>query len=57
MNQKSIANAALLVATMLTAIFTTALPFGLKRAEGQIIIPIPGRPDSTESRSEQNIIL
>ena len=56
MNQKSIAIAALLAATMLTAVFTTALPFGLKTAEGQIIIPTPGRPDSTESGSEQNII-
>ena len=78
MNQKSIAIAAILSATIFTAVFTTAPPFSLKSAEGQIIIPIPGRdgcpvgyernssgvcvpntrppPDTTESRTEQNII-
>ena len=36
MNQKSIAIAAVLAATMLTAVFTTAPPFSLKSAEGQL---------------------
>jgi hypothetical protein len=36
MNQKSIAIAAILAATMLTAVFTTAPPFGLKSADGQL---------------------
>jgi hypothetical protein len=35
MNQKSIAIVAILAATMLTAVFTTAPPFSLKSAEGQ----------------------
>jgi hypothetical protein len=56
MNQKSIAIAAILSATIFTALFTTAPPFNMKDAEGQIIIPILGRQDTTESRSEQNII-
>ena len=41
MKQKSIAIVAILSATMLTAVFTTALPFGLKGAEGQ---PLPACP-------------
>ena len=41
MNQKSIAIVAILAATMLTAVFTTAQPFGLKSAEGQ---PLPTCP-------------
>jgi hypothetical protein len=36
MNQKSIAIAVILSAKMLTAIFTTAPPFSLKSAEGQL---------------------
>jgi hypothetical protein len=36
MNQKSIAIAAILAAIMLTAVFTTAPPFSLKSAEGQL---------------------
>jgi hypothetical protein len=43
MNQKSIAIAAVLAATMLMAIFATTPPFNIKDAEGQIIIQIPGR--------------
>ncbi|MGI8831063.1 MAG: hypothetical protein ACR2IS_00335 [Nitrososphaeraceae archaeon] len=35
MNQKSIAIVAILAATILTAVFTTAPPFSLKSAEGQ----------------------
>ena len=35
MNQKSIAIVAVLAATMLTAVFTTAPPLSLKSAEGQ----------------------
>ena len=54
MNQKSIAIAAILAARMLTAVFSTALPLGLKSAEGQIIIPTPGRTETTENRT--NII-
>ena len=52
MNQKSIAIVALLSATMLVAVFTTTLPFGLKSAEGQIIIPIPGRRLPRRTRAE-----
>ena len=37
MKQKSIAIVAILSATMLTAVFTTTLPFGLKSAEGQTL--------------------
>ena len=39
MRQKSIAIVATLSATMLTAVFTTTLPFGLKSAEGQLPPP------------------
>ena len=72
MNQKSIAIVAILSATMLTAVFTTAPPFSLRSAEGQTLEPCPvgyhrnaagicvpdiiTPPDTTESRSEQNII-
>ena len=72
MKQKSIAIVAILSATILTAVFTTALPFGLKGAEGQSLPSCPSgfyrnaagicvpntRPprDTTESRTEQNII-
>lgn len=75
MNQKSIAIVAILSATLLTAVFTTTLPFGLKDAEGQlppptircpvgyernsngVCVPITRPPpDTTESRTEQNII-
>jgi hypothetical protein len=41
MNQKSIAIVAILSATMLTAVFTTAPPFSLKSAEGQTIGTCP----------------
>jgi hypothetical protein len=41
MNQKSIAIAAILAATMLTAVFTTASPFSLKSAEGQSLTSCP----------------
>ena len=41
MKQKSIAIVAILSATMLAAVFTTTLPFGLKSAEGQSIMPCP----------------
>ena len=40
MKQKSIAIVAILSATMLTAVFTTTLPFGLKGAEGQLTIDV-----------------
>jgi hypothetical protein len=43
MNRKSIAITAVLTVTMLTALFTTISPFSMNDAEGQIIIPIPGR--------------
>jgi hypothetical protein len=58
MNQKSIAIAAILAATMLTAVFTTAPPFNMKDAEGQTIIQIPGRDTlpTSENRTEQNIV-
>ena len=75
MRQKSIAIVATLSATMLTAVFTTTLPFGLKSAEGQLPPPtircsvgyerdssglcVPNTrppPDTTESRTDQNII-
>ena len=75
MKQKSIAIVAILSATMLTAVFTTTLPFGLKGAEGQLPPPtircpvgyerdsiglcvpnIRPPPDTTESRTDQNII-
>jgi hypothetical protein len=58
MNQKSIAIAAVLAATMLMAIFATTPPFNIKDAEGQIIIQIPGRDTSptSENRTEQNIV-
>ena len=72
MKQKSIAIVAISSATMLTAVFTTTLPFGLNGAEGQPLpacppgyernilgICVPNTrppPDTTESRSEQNII-
>ena len=71
MKQKSIAIAAILATTMLTAVFTTTLPFGLKGAEGQlqscpvgyvrdssgVCVPITRLPpDTTENRTEQNII-
>jgi hypothetical protein len=41
MYQKSIAIAAILAATMLTAVFTTASPFSLKSAEGQSLTSCP----------------
>jgi hypothetical protein len=41
MNQKSIAIVAILSATMLTAVFTTALPFGLESAEGSSLGQCP----------------
>jgi uncharacterized membrane protein len=58
MNQKSIAIAAILAVTMLTAVFTTAPPFSLKSAEGQTIIQTPGRVTlpTSENRTEQNIV-
>ena len=71
MKQKSIAIVAILAATMLTAVFTTTPPFGLKSAEASlsacpvgyernssgICVPITRPPpDTTESRTEQNII-
>ena len=71
MKQKSIAIVAILSATMLTAVFTTTLPFGLNVAEGQplpacppgyernilgICVPNTRPPPDTTERSEQNII-
>jgi hypothetical protein len=75
MNQKSIAIASILSATIFTAVFTTTLPFSMKSAEGQlppptircpvgyerdssgVCVPITRPPpDTTESRTEQNII-
>jgi hypothetical protein len=41
MNQKSIAIAAVLAATMLTAVFTTAPPLSLKSAEGSSLTQCP----------------
>jgi hypothetical protein len=41
MNQESIAIAAILAATMLMAVFTTAPPFSLKSAEGQSLTSCP----------------
>jgi hypothetical protein len=43
LKQKSIAITAVIAAIMLTAVFTTTPLFSMKDAEGQIIIPIPGR--------------
>jgi hypothetical protein len=43
LKQNSIAIAAVFAATMLTAVFTETPPFSMNDAEGQIIIPIPGR--------------
>jgi hypothetical protein len=44
LKQKSIVIAAVLAATMWTAVFTTTPPFSMKDAEGQIIIPLPSCP-------------
>jgi hypothetical protein len=72
MKQKSIAIVAILSATMLTAVFTTAPPFGLKSAEGQTLpscppgyernilgtcVPIVNPdPDGGGLETEQNIV-
>ena len=57
MKQKSIAIVAILSATILTAVPTTAQPFNMKDAEGQIIIPTPGRTHYLQAKTEQNKIL
>ncbi|MFZ0697346.1 MAG: hypothetical protein WAM88_09435 [Nitrososphaeraceae archaeon] len=70
MNQKGIGLAAVLAATILTAVFTTTPPFSMKEAEGQTFPscpvgyernplgtcePIADQPPS-EIREEQNTV-
>jgi hypothetical protein len=72
MSEKSVGIAAVLAATMLMTVFTTAMTLSMNYAEGQSLTPCPvgyhrnilgncepntrPPPDTTESRTEENIV-
>ena len=58
MGEKSVGIAAVLAATIFMAVFATAMTLNMNYAEGQIIVPTPGRTPlpASENRTEENIV-
>ena len=56
MTEKSVGIAAVLAATMLMAVFATAMTLSMNYAEGQSIIQTPGRTVVQPSENETDIV-